>query len=157
MRELIRLLPLGLEAMFVTPSAPLSGPILVLLPPGPSTALPLLLLALSVQTRRPLIILPSPRMLISALKAEDDTHGQPALVVTHESIAEGVIEQVAEVRRGRCGVLVAGDMGKRLAGLAREAEGHGVKVGFWEDMWSLAEGRDGPDAPGTHTRFSERS
>jgi long-chain acyl-CoA synthetase len=68
--------------------------------------------------------------------------------VTHESIAEGVIEQVAEVLRGKCAVLVAGDMQNRLVDTAKEAGRHGVEVAFWEDLWEAAEGQKDADEAG---------
>ena len=151
LRELVRLLPIGIEAIFGSTPAQTSGPILVLLPPGPSTALPLLLLALSASASRPLVILSSPKLLISALEAKGERHPQPSVVVTHESVAEGVIEQVSELGRGICGVLVAGDTDKRLSSLARQAKGHGVTVGFWEDLWDMAEERGDLGITGAYT------
>lgn len=150
--ELQRLLPLGIRALFPfkSPEHQTCRPILVLLPPTPSCSLPLFLLSLVSSPSNPLIILPSPQLLITALSGDSESHPQPGLVVTHESIAEDVIEQVAEVTNGNCGVLVAGDTVRRLESLGNKSAGHGVDVRFWEDLWDAAENFDRPDISSEH-------
>lgn len=142
--ELLRLLPLGLRALFPfkAPAHQTTRPILVVLPPNPSTSLPLLLLALASSPESPIIVLPTPQLLIQALE-ETTAHPAPGIVLAHESIAEGVIEQVAEAMEGKCGVLIAGDTSRRLEPLGRKAAGHGVDVRFWEDLWTAAEDVEG--------------
>ncbi|KAI9633181.1 uncharacterized protein MKK02DRAFT_18555 [Dioszegia hungarica] len=133
--ELTRLLPLGLSSLF--PSlASSASPILVLLPPNPSTSLPLLLLSLASSPDQPLIVLPNPRVLTAALEAT--AHAKPGLVVVHESLADGVVEQVME-ESGGCGVLVVGDTGEKYGGLASSAGSHGVVVRFWDEVWDAGE------------------
>jgi long-chain acyl-CoA synthetase len=144
--ELLRLLPLGLRALFPlkAPEHKTTRPILVVLPPNPSTSLPLLLLALASSLESPIIVLPTPQLLIQALE-ETKSHPAPGIVLAHESIAEGVVEQVAEAMEGKCGVLIAGDTTRRLEPLGRKAARHGVDVRFWEDLWTAAEDVDGLD------------
>ena len=93
--EILRLIPLGLSSLFPlseTTSSP--TPILTLLPSSPSTSFPLLLLQLAVPPSTPLIVLPTPKLLSTALHSS--LHPQPKLVIAHASLAEDVIEQVWE-------------------------------------------------------------
>lgn len=113
----------------------LTSPVVVLLPPNPRTSLPLLLLSLSSTASHPLIILPESRFLIPALTSND--HLSPGLIVVHESLAEGVVEQVMECEHA-CGVLVVGDPANHTD-LSTSARNHGMNVRFWDEVWEAGE------------------
>ncbi|OCF34867.1 hypothetical protein I316_03413 [Kwoniella heveanensis BCC8398] len=141
--EIIRLLPIGIELLFPhTASATKTSqaPILTLLPPSPTSALPLLLLSLSAAPNKPLVILPTPRLLTPALRGTG--HPAPAIVVIHVNLLDDVVEQVAEDCQGPVGILVIGDPQRTGAGLAKSAQNRGISIKWWEDIWEIAESRD---------------
>ncbi|KAL7423590.1 hypothetical protein Q5752_001170 [Cryptotrichosporon argae] len=129
--EITRLLPLGLRALFPTP-----GPIVTLLPPSPSTSLPLLLLSLSASPGRPLVVLPAPVFLTAALTSA--AHTRPAVVVVHASIAEDVVEQIWEDCGADTGVLLVGDGARTLGALVDAARARGMRAHWWDDLWDAA-------------------
>lgn len=137
--EMLRLLPIGLKTLFPTLTASTTSPtpILTLLPPSPSTSLPLLLLQLSVPPSTPLVILPSPVLLSSALSST--AHPQPAVVVVHASLVDDVLEQIWEDRGDKAGVLVVGDPQKEQYRVVENAKTRGMKVAWWEEIWEVAE------------------
>jgi long-chain acyl-CoA synthetase len=131
LHEILQLLPLGLKALF--PS--LSGPILTLLPPSPSTSLPLLLLQLSSPS--PLIILPSPLFLTKALTSS--AHPKAGIIVVHVSLFDDVVEQVLEDCGQDVVIVIVGDVEKGKHRLVESAKGRGMRVVWWEDIWAAAE------------------
>ncbi|KAK4686758.1 hypothetical protein P7C73_g3360, partial [Tremellales sp. Uapishka_1] len=139
--EILLLLPHGLRALFphhlsTSPTSP--TPILTLLPPSPVTALPLLLLALSVPPSLPLIVLPHPKLLNTAL-AKTSAHPQPGIVVVHVGLLDDIIEQVWEDCEDKVGVVVVGDEKKEKIALIEEARRRGMNVRWWEEIWAAAE------------------
>ncbi|WRT63250.1 uncharacterized protein IL334_000153 [Kwoniella shivajii] len=138
--EIIRLIPLGLSLLFpnestANPSS--SSPIVTLLPPSPTTSLPLLLLSISATPDRPLVILPSPRLLAPALKGTG--HPAPGIIVIHISLLEDVIEQVYEDCGSTVGILIVGDPQKTGEDSVKAAQGKGLNVKWWEEIWEIAE------------------
>ncbi|EIW73123.1 hypothetical protein M231_06039 [Tremella mesenterica] len=150
LQEILRLLPIGLQTLYPTlstsPTAP--TPILTLLPPSPTTSLPLLLLYLSSPPCSPLVVLPSPTLLTTALTAT--CHPRPGLVVVHASIADDVLEQVLEDCHTSAGVLLVGDERKEKTDVMGSATSRGMTVHWWEEIWDAAEARSSttplPDA-----------
>ncbi|KAK8844727.1 hypothetical protein IAR55_006577 [Kwoniella newhampshirensis] len=136
--EVLRLLPIGLELLFPRSSSPTSpSPIMTLLPPSPNSALPLLLLSLSVKPNAPLVILPSPRVLTTGLTAKG--HPVPGIVVVHASLFEDVAEQVWEDCRDKVGILIVGDPEKGEQNSVEITRGKGMEVHWWEEVWDVAE------------------
>ncbi|WVR03122.1 hypothetical protein IAU60_000112 [Kwoniella sp. DSM 27419] len=138
--EIIRLLPIGLHLLFpstASASSSTPSPIAVLLPPSPTSALPLLLLALAAVPNEPLIVLPSPRTLSPALKGAG--HPVPSIVVVQISLLEDVLEQILEDCTKPVGVLVVGDPEKSAARLSGPARSKGITVRWWEEVWDVAE------------------
>lgn len=148
--ELLRLVPLGLAAMFDLPLGPSAettteAPIAVLLPPSPSTALPLLLLQLASPPGCPIIPLPSPTLLDAALNST--AHARPRVLVVYVDLLEEALEQAFEDKGEGVGALVVGDpdMGKR--DIVERARRKGMKVHWWEDMWEEGE-KSSAEVPG---------
>nr|XP_031862082.1 uncharacterized protein CI109_002495 [Kwoniella shandongensis]KAA5529154.1 hypothetical protein CI109_002495 [Kwoniella shandongensis] len=140
--EILRLLPIGLQLLFPSIANPASpSPILTLLPPSPTSALPLLLLSLSVRPNTPLIILPSPRLLTAGLTSKN--HPTPGVVVVHASLLDDVVEQVWEDCRDRVGILIVGDPQKDGASTVKNARAKGLEVHWWEEIWDVAESEKG--------------
>jgi long-chain acyl-CoA synthetase len=83
--------------------------------------------------------LPFPKLLTSALKAPSTTHEQPGIVVVHESIVDDVLEQILEDCGADVGVLIVGDTAKGKQTLVKAAQGKGMKVSWWEDVWAAGE------------------
>ncbi|WWC57626.1 uncharacterized protein I303_100158 [Kwoniella dejecticola CBS 10117] len=134
--EITRLIPIGLSLLF--PSTEITSTV-ILLPPSPSTSLPLLLLSIASTANRPVVILPSPRLLSSAI-SEQVQNGHPAagVVVIHVALLEGVLEQLYE-NKSSAGVLVIGDPEKSSDGLIDLAKNKGINVRYWEEIWEVAE------------------
>ena len=61
---------------------------------------------------------------------------------------------MSEELRDKCAVVVAGDVDKKLQGLANKAGKHGVKVGFWEDLWDVAEDQEDANPEGAQCSLS---
>lgn len=140
LKELVRLLPLGLRSLFPhlsTNATKATTPIATLIPPSPTTALPQVLLALASAPSIPLIPLSSPSFLLKALTT--DAHPQPGLIVVHADLVDDVVEQVFEACDGTCGILVIGDPNKAKSTLLKSAKSNGVSVGWWEDIWEAGE------------------
>ncbi|WVQ72284.1 hypothetical protein IAR50_001834 [Cryptococcus sp. DSM 104548] len=135
--EIVRLVPLGIELLFPRASAASVSSIVTLIPPSPVTSLPLLLLSLSAIPVRPLVILPSPRLLTSALTAT--SHPAAGVVVVFADLLGDVLEQVYEDAGDKVGILVIGDAGKLQASLVEEARSKGLTVHWWEEVWEVAE------------------
>ncbi|TYJ57458.1 hypothetical protein B9479_001775 [Cryptococcus floricola] len=135
--EIVRLVPLGIELLFPRASAASVSSIITLIPPSPVTSLPLLLLSLSAVPVRPLVILPSPRLLTSALTAT--SHPAAGVVVVFADLLGEVLEQVWEDTGDKVGILVIGDAGKLRASLVEEARSKGLNVHWWEEVWEVAE------------------
>ncbi|ORX35025.1 hypothetical protein BD324DRAFT_609750 [Kockovaella imperatae] len=138
--ELIRRFPIGLTSLFNLPTSNVSPrPILVLLPPSPVTALPLLILQLAATPSSPLVILPSPKLLTKALTPAADSHPVPGVLIVHQSLLEDVLEQAVEDCGDSLGIMVVGDNDKSQGPLVERAIGKGMKVHWWEDVWEAAE------------------
>lgn len=138
--EVVRLVPLGLHALFpslatATAAEPLS--IVTVLPPSPSTSLPLLLLSLSSEPRCPIVVLPHPRLLNLALGST--AHPSPGLIVVHESVFKEAVEQVFEDSKAGAGILIVGDTERKHSQLATTATSRGLTVRWWEEIWDVAE------------------
>lgn len=138
--EIIRLIPRGLNTLFdLSTDKESPSPILAVLPSSPSTALPLLLLHLSATPSTPLVVLPTPQMLTTAL-TEQAAHPSVKLVVVYASLAEDVIEQVYEDRQNDIGILIVGDPNNEKDYAVQDAKSHGINVRYWEEIWEAAEG-----------------
>ena len=109
--------------------------IITLLPPSPSTALPLLLLQLAAVS--PLVVLSSPSQLATSLTSTDTP--PPAVVVVHVDLLDEVVEQVWEDKQGQTGVLVIGDPQKKRADIVKAAGARGMALKHWEEIWDIAE------------------
>ncbi|WWC67281.1 uncharacterized protein I206_101189 [Kwoniella pini CBS 10737] len=132
--EITRLIPIGLSLLFPLTE---TSSVVVLLPPSPSTSLPLLLLSVASTADKPLVILPSPTLLSSAI-ANKGRHPPAGVVVIHVNLLEDVIEQLYE-NKSSAGVLVIGDPDKSTQGVVKIAKGKGINVKYWEEIWEIAE------------------
>jgi len=131
--------PLGIGKLFPE----LSGSILTLLPPSPTTALPLLLLSLASRPKHSLVILPSPHLLRTALTSA--SHPTPGLLVIHESVVDGLAVEAL----GRASVLIVGDPNQEHKAFAERAAKSGIAVKWWEQIWDAGEtATDVPDTTG---------
>lgn len=142
--EIVRLVPLGLKALFSEQMGTVDSPksIVTLLPPSPSTSLPLLLLSLASQKSNPLVVLPSRSLLPAALESKD--HPAPGLLVLHESALTDAVDLDFQDLNG-AGILLVGDPNRRRAGPVADAIRHGVNVKWWEEIWDAAEDVDAPE------------
>ncbi|ORY27329.1 hypothetical protein BCR39DRAFT_560061 [Naematelia encephala] len=148
--EILRLVPQALFNLFpslsLLPAAP--TPILTLLPPSPSCQLPLLLLSLAAPPSTPIIPLPHPSLLASALE-EKTAHPRPGLVVVHASLIGDVLEQIVDENEERLGVLVVGDPDKACEEAVQPAKDRGMVVSWWEEIWDV-EGKKDVSIPDAH-------
>lgn len=150
MAEIIRLIPLGLHSLFdLSTSIESPSSVLTILPSSPSTALPLLLLQLAAVPSAPLVILPSPIFVASALR-EKTAHAPVNLMVVHAALAEDVIEQVYENYQSGIGILIVGDPSKETDYVVQDAKSHGINVRYWEELWEAAESSK-VESPGRST------
>lgn len=134
--EVARLVPLGLRALFPTLESDSPTPILTLLPPSPSTSLPLLLLALASEPRHPLLILDHPRHLQAALAGRG--HPAPSVLVLHASVFERGVALDALDLGSAAGVLIVGDPERKFSAVAASAL-KGASVKWWEEIWEAGE------------------
>ncbi|WVW81314.1 hypothetical protein I302_103305 [Kwoniella bestiolae CBS 10118] len=134
--EMIRLIPIGLSLLFPDSSSDGPSSIISLLPPSPSTSLPLLLLSIASTRDRPLVILPSPKLLSSSLRS--NAHPKAGIVVTDVDLLEDVIEEIYESQNS-CGVLVIRDPARKSDKVIGQAKAKGINVKYWEDIWEVAE------------------
>jgi len=134
LKDVVHLLPRGLRSLFPALNSN-DKSIITLLPPSPSTALPLLLLELSAVS--PLIILPDTVYFTMALTTT--SHPSPAVAVVHVDLLEDVVEQVLEDKHGETGVLVIGDPQRKRNDIVQAAGAKGMTVRFWEELWDVAE------------------
>ncbi|KAL1408830.1 hypothetical protein Q8F55_005644 [Vanrija albida] len=132
--EVVRLVPLGLKALFPGLSGTKASPtpILTLLPPSPGTALPLLLLSLASKPGAPLVVVPDPSLLDAALTST--AYPRPALLVVHESVFPQVVTRAANI-------LIVGDTERKHAAVAKAAS---ATVRWWEEIWDAAEAAPEP-------------
>ncbi|WWC90156.1 uncharacterized protein L201_005089 [Kwoniella dendrophila CBS 6074] len=136
--EIIRLIPIGLSLLFPNIKSTKEDPssIITLLPPSPTTSLPLLLLSISSTPDKPLIILPKPNLLSQALESKN--HAQPGIIVIHLSLLHDVIEQAYETS-SEIGILLIGDPEKSSEIIIKTAKSKGIQIKYWEDLWEIAE------------------
>ena len=90
----------------------------------------------------PLIVLPEPKLLTSALTSptsENPPHPMPAVVVVHVSLVDDVVEQVFEDTGAKAGVLIVGDMNREKEPLVERAREKGMDLRWWEELWEVAE------------------
>ncbi|WVQ82846.1 hypothetical protein IAT38_004981 [Cryptococcus sp. DSM 104549] len=157
LKEIIRLIPIGISLLFPSSKISTSSPssIITLVPPSPSTSLPLLLLSLSATPDRPLVILPSPRLLTRALTATPETHPEAGVVVVFANLLEDVIEQIWEDKAGAVGVLVMGDVEKKTAAIVNRAREKGMVVHWWEEVWEVVETEEGDRVVVPEAQFTD--
>lgn len=136
--EIVRLVPLGIHILFPGASPMSASSIVTLIPPSPSSALPLLLLSLSATPDRPLAILPNPRLLTAALTGHG-SHPAARIVIVFVDLLAEVVEQVWEGDGDKIGILVIGDEKKLQSSVVEEARRKGLTVHWWEEIWEVAE------------------
>jgi hypothetical protein len=64
-----------------------------------------------------------------------------------------VIEQILEDCRDQVGVLIVGDGDKGKGELVRNAEGKGMRVCWWEDIWEAGEKAGGGKQTGMWFKY----